>query len=75
LFSQDGVVTQIETTTSSPRDPSVTLPATTKRRVRTEFGRLKREAERRRNRANAIMVSSIVATLALVRFFYFLLTR
>ena len=46
-----------------------------KRRVRTAAGRLSREADRRRKRANAMVGASIAAVLALVTVFYTLLTR
>jgi hypothetical protein len=46
-----------------------------RRRVRTDAGRLSREAERRRNRANAMVVASIVGVLALARLLYSLLPR
>ena len=62
---------QVETRAS---DVDALAPAM-RRRVRTDAGRLSREAERRRNRANLVVVTSIVAVLALVRIFYALLTR
>jgi hypothetical protein len=65
---------QIETRTTSPSKPDVALRPLFKRRVRTDAGRLTKEATRRRTRANAIVVASTVVVLALVRIFYALLT-
>ena len=66
---------RIETGTTSPSKPGVGLSPPIKRRVRTDAGRLTREAEQRRNRANGVFVASIVAVVALVRLCYVLLTR
>ena len=66
---------QIEMRSTSSSGADVALPPIMKRRVRTDAGRLTRNAERRRNRANALFLASIVGVLALVRIFYVLLTR
>jgi hypothetical protein len=68
---------QIETRQKPPHpaDVDVVLPPSGRRRVRTDAGRLTREAERRRRRANAAVVVSLTAVLALVAIFYRLLMR
>ncbi|HVU49694.1 MAG TPA: hypothetical protein VHL80_03345 [Polyangia bacterium] len=56
------------------REETSRLPAEPeKRRIRTEVWHLKRRAERRRRRANAIVVGSVVALGVLVRCLYALL--
>jgi len=46
-----------------------------RRRVRNDAWHLKRRADQRRNRANAIVVGSVVVVLVFVRLLYTLLTR
>ena len=66
---------QIETS-SVPHDgiPAVP-PVPERRRVRNDVWHLKRRADLRRTRANAMVVGSVLAVLALVRLFYVVLTR
>jgi hypothetical protein len=66
---------QIETS-SIPRDEvPVVPPASQKQRVRNDVWHLKRRADLRRTRANAMVIGSVLAVLALVRLFYAVLTR
>jgi hypothetical protein len=59
-----------------PRREIPTRPATAARhRVRNEVWHLKEQAERRRRRANAVMLGSLLAVLVLLRVFYVLLTK
>jgi hypothetical protein len=46
-----------------------------RRRVRNEVWKLQRRAERRRTRANAMVIGSGLIMLALVRVFYLILSR
>jgi hypothetical protein len=46
-----------------------------RRRVRNEVWYLKRRAEGRRNRANALVLGSVIALVVLCRLFYVLLTK
>jgi hypothetical protein len=58
----------VETRTALPA-PAI------RRRVRTDVWWLKREAARRRHRANAVMLASLVGVCGLVKLFYVLLSR
>jgi hypothetical protein len=58
-----------------PADVDVVLPPRGRRRVRTDAGRLTHEAARRRRRANAAVVVSLTAVLALAGLCYQLLMR
>jgi hypothetical protein len=65
---------EIETRTRVPHNSEVLPPSMVKRRVLTDAGRLTLKAEQRRNRANILVIASIVVVLALVRIFYALLS-
>ena len=66
---------QIETRRVPHNETSVVPPFPEKRRVRNEVWHLKRRADLRRTRANAMVITSVLAVLLLVRLFYFVLTR
>jgi hypothetical protein len=66
---------ETESTATTEAETYAARLSAPRRRVRTEVWNLKREAARRRNKANALVVGSLVMMMALVRLLYALLTR
>ncbi len=65
---------RVETTQVERNEVPVTGAAIDKRRMRNEFWYLVHTADRRRKRANAIVVATTLVVIGLVALFYVLLT-
>jgi hypothetical protein len=64
-----------EPRSDAPGDAHLTQMSLERHRIRNAAWYLKRRANRRRNRANAMVIGSLFGVLFLCRVFYALLTR
>ena len=65
---------EVETRKAEARGRASFAPMARRRTGRTHFGELQREAKRRNRAANRMMIGSVLFVLALVVFFYKLLS-
>jgi hypothetical protein len=66
---------QLETKTTSGTGHDIASISLTRRRIRTHQWLLRREAKRRKTRANAMVILSFMAMLVLLKVFYEVLSR